>query len=72
MLQSGLVTWFDAAIMGSNAYCLGNETAEPWRCFFAQYLAAYIETPLFVVNRSALACLLVLKTACRDSPRDVA
>jgi hypothetical protein len=51
MLQSGIATWFDSAVVGSNIHCLGNETAEPWRCFFAQYLSAYIETPIFVVNR---------------------
>ena len=60
LLQSGLATWFDAAIVGSNQRCLANETAEPWRCFFAQYLAGYIQTPMFVVNRcdTVTACQL--------------
>lgn len=55
MFQNGLQVWFDGpdAITGADAQCLQNNTAAPWRCWFAQYQIAFNQVGLGVRGHSA-------------------
>jgi hypothetical protein len=42
--------WNVTASGGTNLKCLAANTAAPWRCLLAPYIAPHVQTPMYIMN----------------------